>query len=222
MARSQGVTSGPPLFGWAPQASSSPGMLPPLLLRPGRGAPTRSPGLAPRLPNHPKAPSSTPGRVPSWGGPRDDGGHPLCEGCPEDRTRPAEGPSAQQSQARVKREQVRGEMRKKEIIPFFLSFFFFFLVCFSGPHLRHMEVPRLGVESELQLPAYTTATATRDPSHVCHLHHSSQQHGILNPLREARDQTWDTSQVRNSLSHNGNVQESVLKGHQVGVPVVAQ
>ena len=30
-----------------------------------------------------------------------------------------------------------------------------------------MEVPRLGVELELQLPAYTTATATRDLSHVC-------------------------------------------------------
>ena len=29
---------------------------------------------------------------------------------------------------------------------------------FLGPHLRHMEVPRLGVESELQSPAYTTAT----------------------------------------------------------------
>ena len=28
---------------------------------------------------------------------------------------------------------------------FFFCFFFFFL----GPHLRHMEVPRLGVESEL-------------------------------------------------------------------------
>ena len=27
-----------------------------------------------------------------------------------------------------------------------------------------MEVPRLGVEWELQLPAYTTATATRDPA----------------------------------------------------------
>ena len=31
------------------------------------------------------------------------------------------------------------------------------------------EVPRLGVESELQLPAYTTATATWDPSHICEL-----------------------------------------------------
>ena len=28
-----------------------------------------------------------------------------------------------------------------------------------GSHLQHMEVPRLGVEMELQLPSYTTATA---------------------------------------------------------------
>ena len=56
-----------------------------------------------------------------------------------------------------------------------------------------MEVPRLGVISELQMPAYTTATATatatQDLSCVCDLHHSSQQHGILNPLSEAGDQT---------------------------------
>ena len=52
-----------------------------------------------------------------------------------------------------------------------------------------MEVPKLGVESELQLSAYTTATATGNPSHVCNLHHSSWQHWILNPPREARDQT---------------------------------
>ena len=31
------------------------------------------------------------------------------------------------------------------------SFFFFFSFRFSGLHLQHMEVPRLGVESELQL-----------------------------------------------------------------------
>jgi len=50
-----------------------------------------------------------------------------------------------------------------------------------------MEVPRLEVESELQLLAYATATATPDPSHVCDLYHSSQQHRILNPLSETRD-----------------------------------
>ena len=38
---------------------------------------------------------------------------------------------------------------------------------FLGPHLWPMQVPRPGVESELQLLAYTTATATQDPSHVC-------------------------------------------------------
>ena len=32
-----------------------------------------------------------------------------------------------------------------------------------------MEVPRLGVELQLQLPAYAKATATQDPSHICEL-----------------------------------------------------
>ena len=41
--------------------------------------------------------------------------------------------------------------------------FFFFLFFFLGPHLWHMEVPRLRVKSELQLPAYTTATEMPDP-----------------------------------------------------------
>ena len=69
-----------------------------------------------------------------------------------------------------------------------LHFFFFF---FLGTHPWHMEVPRLGVESELQLLAYVTATATamRDPSHICNLHHSLRQHWVLNPLSKARDQT---------------------------------
>ena len=52
-----------------------------------------------------------------------------------------------------------------------------------------MEIPRLGVQLELQLLAYTTATATSHPSLVCDLHHSSRQHWILNPLSEDRDQT---------------------------------
>ena len=63
-----------------------------------------------------------------------------------------------------------------------------------------MDVPRLGVESELQLPAYVTVTArgTPDPRHVCNLYHNSRQHQILNPLSEARDRTrnlMDASQV---------------------------
>ena len=53
----------------------------------------------------------------------------------------------------------------------------------------HMEVPRLGVELELQLLVYTTATAIADLNHICDLHRSSQQCWILNPLSEARDRT---------------------------------
>ena len=59
-----------------------------------------------------------------------------------------------------------------------------------------MDVPRLGVELELQLPA--NATATADISCVCELHHSSQQRWILNPLSKARDRThilMDTSRI---------------------------
>ena len=46
---------------------------------------------------------------------------------------------------------------------------FFFVFFFLGPNLWHMEVPRLGVKSELQLLAYTTATAKQDSSHICNV-----------------------------------------------------
>ena len=47
----------------------------------------------------------------------------------------------------------------------FGNFLFLFLFFFAilRLHSQHMEVPRLGVKSELQLLAYTTATAIRDP-----------------------------------------------------------
>ena len=74
--------------------------------------------------------------------------------------------------------------------------YIYMYVCLSflGLHPWHMEVPRLGVELELKLPA----TATWDPSCVCALHHSSQKCQILNPQSEARDRTlilMDPSQV---------------------------
>ena len=73
--------------------------------------------------------------------------------------------------------------------------------------VQNMEVPRLGVKLELQLPAYPTATATRDQSLIFDLHHSSWQCWILNPVSEARGQTsilMNTSQVRFLVSHSGN------------------
>ena len=87
-----------------------------------------------------------------------------------------------------------------------LLFVFFW---FLGPCLGHMEVPGLGIELELQLPAYTTATATQDPSCICDLHHSSWQYQILNPLSKARDRTRNLmipSWIRQPLSHNRNSQ----------------
>ena len=68
--------------------------------------------------------------------------------------------------------------------------FIYLLVClfvFLGQQLWHMEVPKLGVELELQLPSSATATTTWDPGQVCDLHHSSQQHQILNPVSVVRD-----------------------------------
>ena len=60
------------------------------------------------------------------------------------------------------------------------------------------DFPKMGVDLELQPPAYTTATATQDLSGIFNLHHSSQQHRILNPLSGARDGIcvlMDASQV---------------------------
>ena len=72
-------------------------------------------------------------------------------------------------------------------VGFFLFLFLFFVFLLAHPW--HLEVPRLRVKLEVQLLAYTTATATPDPSHVCTLHHSSWQCWILNPLSKAGDRT---------------------------------
>ena len=76
-------------------------------------------------------------------------------------------------------------------------YLFIYLFCFLGLHPRYLEVPSLGVKSELQLPAYTTVTATWDPSRAFDLRHSSWQHWMLNPLSEPRGGTclMDPSQV---------------------------
>ena len=63
-----------------------------------------------------------------------------------------------------------------------LNYYYYYLWL----HLWHMEVPRLGVESELQLQAYVTARATPNLSHICDLCCSLQQSQILNSLSKAR------------------------------------
>ena len=64
-----------------------------------------------------------------------------------------------------------------------LFILFYFIFCFLGPRPQHVEVPRLRVEWELQLPTYAAATATSDPSRICDLHHSSR--GSLTPWAKA-------------------------------------
>ena len=59
------------------------------------------------------------------------------------------------------------------------------LFVFLGPHLGHMEIPRLGVLLELQLLAYATAIEPQ----LWPTHYSLQQHWILNPLRKPRNWT---------------------------------
>ena len=54
--------------------------------------------------------------------------------------------------------------------PTYIKSDLFVYFCFLGLHSQHMEIPRLGVESELQLLAYTIATATQDLSCICDLY----------------------------------------------------
>ena len=71
----------------------------------------------------------------------------------------------------------------------FHLFFFSTFLLFRATPAAHGGSQARGVirATELQLPAYTTATAVPDPSRVCDLHQSSQQHQIVNPLSGARD-----------------------------------
>ena len=81
----------------------------------------------------------------------------------------------------------------EKVIYYIYIYFFSFLRL----NVWHMDVPSLGVKSELQLRAYTHSNAGSKP--VCDPHYSSWQHQVPNPLIEARDQThilMGASQIR--------------------------
>jgi len=62
------------------------------------------------------------------------------------------GPAAWASPANLSEKPILGSYfrpSESEILEVKLTAIFFFLL---GVHLRHMEVPRLGVQSELQMP----------------------------------------------------------------------
>ena len=76
-----------------------------------------------------------------------------------------------------------------------------------------------GVELELQLPAYITATEMQDPNCICNLHCTFRQRQVLNPLIEVVEQTcilMGTSQVLNPLNHNGNSKDVLSSQEQRG------
>ena len=58
-----------------------------------------------------------------------------------------------------------GDSDEDEGEDYVFGFFVVFIVLL-GPHVQHMDVPRLEGELELQLPACTTATAMPDLSCV--------------------------------------------------------
>ena len=100
---------------------------------------------------------------------------------------------------------------KEVVCGFFLSaqlyvnfnsviFYFYFLILFFCLFLGPQPVAFGGSQARGLIRAVAaTATATWDPTCICDPHHCSQQHQILNPLSEARDQTCNLmvpSQVR--------------------------
>ena len=75
---------------------------------------------------------------------------------------------------------------------FTFSFFSFFMA-----HGSYQARGQIGAEAE----------ATLDQSRICDVHHSLQERQILNPVREAKDQTASSRKLRrvfNQLSHNKN------------------
>ena len=65
---------------------------------------------------------------------------------------------------------------------FTFNFFFFFFFCFRGPHVQHIEVPRLGVNWSCSC----RHTLQQQQGRI----YSSQHCWILNPPSEPQDSTW--------------------------------
>ena len=90
----------------------------------------------------------------------------------------------------------------------------FIYLSFQGCTHGIMEVPRLGVESQMYPLAYATATVMPDPSHVCDFHHSSQQGRILNPLSKAKGSNLHPLGCQSDLfplSHDENSYTRIFK-----------
>ena len=86
-------------------------------------------------------------------------------------------------------------------------YLFFFL--FRAAPAAYGSSQAREIELELQVLAYSTATAVLDPSCICDPHHSSQQCQILNSLSGGQESNLHPYGYQSSsflLSHNGNSQ----------------
>ena len=100
--------------------------------------------------------------------------------------------------------------------------FRFYFIFFLGPHSEHMEVPRLGVASELQLPVYTTAIATPEP-HLCPMPQlAAMGESLTHGARRGIEPSSSRTPGLKPLSHNGNslnpmffIPRSALEVHMV-------
>ena len=78
------------------------------------------------------------------------------------------------------------------ICSFIIFYFYFLFFCFSAiswaAPMAYGGSQARGLIRAI-VPAYARATATRDQSRICDLHHRSWQRQILNPQSKARDLT---------------------------------
>lgn len=65
------------------------------------------------------------------------------------------------------------QLMSEKVFPIFSSKSFCLYILFCLLYRGHIEIPRIGVELELLLLAYTRAIVRPDLSHVCDAHHSS-------------------------------------------------
>ena len=80
-------------------------------------------------------------------------------------------------------------MYSKVIVIYIYPFFFKKKIFFKGLHLRQYGDSQARGLIRASYSCQPMPQPTRDPSHVCDLHHSSRQLQILNPLSDARDRT---------------------------------
>ena len=103
---------------------------------------------------------------------------------------------------------------------FFFPFLFFFLKCLL---VQHMEVPRLGTESQLQLLTYATAIASRIQATSATYAVACGNTGSLNHwLRPGIEPTSSRTPywVLNSLNYNKNSQFSFFLGIHLEVELL--